>query len=225
MPYLLRASPRKSFHEQPNWLWLCVPAGCYQSCHCHFLFWICDAVIMALSHTLDMGCQCTRPGVNCFAVHLRTARYRCHGISRPARSCKAVASAGAAGAARRQTAEREAGVLDGDRRPFRRAVFTGGWGGVIAQAPVVQSVLSMCDHCPLREQSARVSGCGEAAGRGAAKGPVFPFLPARRCAPKTQLPHASVCPHILSTNSLSTKYEERRPRELKCTALLAPPTA
>jgi hypothetical protein len=62
-PYLLRASPRKSFHEQSNWLCLLAVITATSS-----LFWICNAVIIALSHSLDMDCQCTRPGVNYFAA-------------------------------------------------------------------------------------------------------------------------------------------------------------
>jgi hypothetical protein len=126
---LLRASPRRSFHEQPNWL--AVP-GCY---HCHFLFWICNAVIIALSHSLDMGCQCTRPRVNCFAApaHSELSVPRFTELAGRARSCKSVASAGA-DAARLQIAEREAGVLDGDRHPFRIPAgrFCEGGGLVVA---------------------------------------------------------------------------------------------
>jgi hypothetical protein len=83
--------------------------------------------------------------------------------------------------ARRKAAGREADVLDGDRRPFQRAVFTG--GGAIAQAPVhpIRAISvwplpspragrSRLGGGARRSPAARAAG----AGRGAAKGPVPP---------------------------------------------------
>jgi hypothetical protein len=147
------------------------------------------------------------------------------GLAGRARSCKSVVSAGA-DAARRQAAEREADVLDGDRRPFRRG------GGVNRPSACASNPCYLCVAAALTASTAlafggprpplpRSPGCGGGAGRRQRafapltarreKSILRQLTAARRCATGLQLPHASVCPHVLAQipNSQRAKQTSR----------------
>jgi hypothetical protein len=97
--------------------------------------------------------------------------------------------------AQRKTTEREADVLDGDRRPFRRAFFTGGRGGGDCPSACASNPCYLCVAAALSASEAlafwgtrpplsRSPGCGGGAWRRQRVcAPLVPGLRGRGVAP------------------------------------------
>jgi hypothetical protein len=117
--------------------------------------------------------------------------------------------------ARRKAAEREADVLVGTGAHSGGPFSRGGGGNrssACASNPCylcVAAALSASEALAFggtRPPLSRSPGCGGGAGR--RQRACVPFYPRRRCAPRTQLPHARVWPHILSQIAKFTKSED-----------------